>query len=379
MLDENLQYGSTGNDVQILQEKLKILGFYNALITGIFGLSTEVGVKALQKELGLEETGIVDNELWQKILEYTETSYYAYSNEPILSLGATGNDVKNLQIKLKALLYFTGAINSTFDLETETAVKRLQYHNKLTTTGIVNNQTWNVINTLFGNLNSCVTENITEGSFTTYTVVKGDTLYSIASKFNTTVDAIKNLNNLSSNTLSIGQILKIPTSDGSGSTNQPTTSTYTVVRGDTLYSIASKFNTTVDAIKNINNLTSNTLSIGQILKIPTSNGNEGTNQPTITYIVVNGDTLYSIASKFNTTVDAIKNLNNLSSNILSIGQILKIPSTASNQPLTTYTVVRGDTLYSIANKFNTTVDAIKSLNNLSSNTLSIGQNLKIPS
>ena len=70
MLEENLQLGSTGDQVKILQEKLKILGFYNALVTGSFGLSTEVGVKALQKELGLEETGIVDNELWEQILGY---------------------------------------------------------------------------------------------------------------------------------------------------------------------------------------------------------------------------------------------------------------------------------------------------------------------
>ncbi len=375
MLDENLQYGSSGNEVQILQEKLKILGFYNALITGIFGLATEVGVKALQRELNLEETGIVDNELWQRILEYTETSYYAKSNDPILSLGATGNDVKNLQTKLKALLYFTGTINSTFDLDTENAVKRLQYHNKLTTTGIVNNQTWNVINTLFGNLNTCITGDIIEENGSTYTVVSGDTLYSIARKFNTTVDIIKSLNNLTSNTLSIGQVLKIPTS----ATTQPSINTYTVVSGDTLYSIARKFNTTIDAIKSLNNLTSNTLIIGQILRIPTNNGSSDTNQPTTsTYTVTSGYTLYSIARMFNTTVDTIKNLNNLTSNTLSIGQILKIPS-GNNQQTITYTVVRGDTLYSIASKFNTTVNAIKSLNNLTSNTLSIGQNLKIPS
>ena len=77
-------------------------------------------------------------------------------------------------------------------------------------------------------------------------------------------------------------------------------------------------------------------------------------------------------------MDAIKSLNNLSSNTLSIGQVLKIPTTSSESPTTTYTVASGDTLYAIARKFNTTVDAIKSLNNLSSNTLSIGQVLKIP-
>ena len=90
--------------------------------------------------------------------------------------------------------------------------------------------------------------------------------------------------------------------------------------GDTLYSIAKKYNTTVDRIKSLNNLTSNTLSIGQILKIPTSNENISTK----THIVQVGDTLYSIAKKYNTTVDTIKNLNNLPNNTLSIGQVLKI-------------------------------------------------------
>ena len=91
-----------------------------------------------------------------------------------------------------------------------------------------------------------------------------------------------------------------------------------------------------------------------------------------------GDSLYKIANKFNTSVDAIKYLNNLSSNLLSIGQVLLIPSSTENQNYTTYNVVTGDSLYKIANKFNTSVDAIKSLNNLSSSLLSIGQKLKIP-
>ena len=73
-----------------------------------------------------------------------------------------------------------------------------------------------------------------------------------------------------------------------------------------------------------------------------------------------------------------KELNNLTSNNLSIGQQLKIPSSSNNTSYTTYTVKRGDSLWLIANNFNTTVDSIKRLNNLTSNNLSIGQQLKIP-
>ena len=89
-----------------------------------------------------------------------------------------------------------------------------------------------------------------------------------------------------------------------------------------------------------------------------------------------GDSLYSISRKYNITVDNLKSANNLSSNLLSIGQKLIIPSTTSYK---SYTVEKNDNLYSIARKYNTTVDNIKKLNNLSSNTLSIGQKLIIPS
>ena len=212
-----------------------------------------------------------------------------------------------------------------------------------------------------------------------YIVKSGDSLYSIARKYNTTVDEIKRLNNLSSNVLSIGQVLKIPSSSESSNTssNTGTTNTYVVKSGDSLYSIARKYNTTVDEIKKLNNLSSNLLNIGQVLKIPSSeSSNTGSNTGTTnTYVVKSGDNLYSIARKYNTTVDEIKRLNNLTSNLLSIGQVLKIPSGSSTN---TYVVKSGDNLYSIARKYQITVDELKKLNNLTSNLLSIGQVLKVP-
>ena len=150
---------------------------------------------------------------------------------------------------------------------------------------------------------------------------------------------------------------------------------YIVKSGDSLYSISKKFNTTVDELKKINNLSSNLLSINQKLIIPRDNtidSNIPVNENI--YIVKSGDSLYRIAINFNTSVDELKKLNNLSSNNLSIGQKLIIPS---NNSETFYTVIKGDSLYSIAKKFNTTVDAIKKKNNLSTNTLSINQVLYI--
>lgn len=141
---------------------------------------------------------------------------------------------------------------------------------------------------------------------------------------------------------------------------------YVVKKGDSLWSIAKKYNMTVDELKSINNLKSNLLSIGQRLKIKKSDDNQNI------YIVKKGDTLYKIANMYGTTVDNLKALNNLKNNNLSIGQKLIVPS--KNK---IYIVQKGDSLWSIARKYDTTVDSIKRNNNLSTNVLQIGQKLKI--
>lgn len=206
-----------------------------------------------------------------------------------------------------------------------------------------------------------------------YTVKSGDTLWSIARKLGVTVDELKQANNLAGNLLNVGQNLLIPS-------KEPTSdNTYVVQKGDSLYAIARKLGTTVDNLKSINNLTTDALSIGQILKVPGSNNNQPSTSDQTTYTVQKGDSLYAIAGKYNTTVDKIKSLNNLSSNLLSIGQVLKIPTnnTPTNDNVV-YTVKKGDSLYSIAREFGTTVSAISELNNLSTNVLSIGQKLLLP-
>lgn len=194
-----------------------------------------------------------------------------------------------------------------------------------------------------------------------YTVKKGDNLYSIAQKFNTSVNTLKEINNLGNNTLSIGQQLLIP-SNNSNSENY-----YIVVSGDNLYSIARKYNTTVSEIMNLNNLTSANLKIGQKIMIPDTSINDKSNY----YEVKSGDTLYTIASKNNISVSELKKINNLDSNLLTIGQKILLPS--SNL----YVVQKGDSLYSIAKKNNMSVDELIDLNDLDSTLLSIGQELKI--
>lgn len=201
-----------------------------------------------------------------------------------------------------------------------------------------------------------------------YTVKKGDSLWKIANKYNTTVEKLKSANNLKTNTLSVGQKLVIP----SISVSPEVSDTYIVQKGDSLWSIANKFNMTVSELKNLNNLTNNLLSIGQVLKIKDSSNNGK-----ITYTVQKGDSLWVIANKYGITTEELKSYNNLTSNLLSIGQVLKIPQGKTSTE-NIYTVKKGDSLWTIANRYNTTVEKIKVLNNLTSNLLSIGQQLKIP-
>ena len=201
-----------------------------------------------------------------------------------------------------------------------------------------------------------------------YTVKKGDSLWKIANKYNTTVEKLKSANNLKTNILSVGQKLVIP----SISVSPEVSDTYIVQKGDSLWSIANKFNMTVSELKNLNNLTNNLLSIGQVLKIKDSSNNGKT-----TYTVQKGDSLWVIANKYGITTEELKSYNNLTSNLLSIGQVLKIPQGKTSTE-NIYTVKKGDSLWTIANRYNTTVEKIKVLNNLTSNLLSIGQQLKIP-
>ena len=213
-----------------------------------------------------------------------------------------------------------------------------------------------------------------------YIVKKGDTLYSIAKTLNTTVDELKKVNNLTNNTLSIGQQLLVPGYyDNKEESNYKQ---YIVQPGDTLYKIALNNNITVDELKNINNLTSNILSINQILNIPEKkDDNEEGNQEQENlniYTVQPGDTLYKIALNNNITVDELKRINNLDNNTLSIGQQLVLPSNKANIDYINYTVQKGDSLYSIAKAYNITVYDLKKANNLTSNLLLIGQNLFIP-
>lgn len=213
-----------------------------------------------------------------------------------------------------------------------------------------------------------------------YIVKSGDSLWSVAKKYGVTVDELKKANNLTTNTLSIGQRLKIPVKSGTD-TDQKNYVDYTVKSGDSLYSIAQKNGLTVAELKNYNNLNSDVLQIGQIIRIPIVANEQLPTDNYINYIVKSGDSLYSIGKKYGFTIQELIDYNNLDNTVLSIGQVIKIPKSSSNLEqgnYITYTVKPNDSLYSIGKQYGVAAQQLKDYNNLPSNLLDIGQTLKIP-
>lgn len=148
-----IQEGSTGDNVTILQEKLKFLGFFAASVTGSFGPETTDAVKAFQKSSGLTQDGIVNAATWAAIFEQTTTPAPPNPSpggpRPTLRLGDTGTYVTELQTELQLLMFYDGEISGLFDEETEVAVKTFQDTNQLTPDGVVGRKTWQYLASLY--------------------------------------------------------------------------------------------------------------------------------------------------------------------------------------------------------------------------------------
>lgn len=222
---------------------------------------------------------------------------------------------------------------------------------------------------------------------TVHIVQWGETLATIAYHYGTTVEAIVQANGLTNpNLIQVGQRLIIP---GSAVPSSPSGSTYTVCRGDTLFSIGRRYGLTVNAIMQANGLTSTLIYVGQELIIPAARsgsppmGNP-TDVPWTRHTVRSGDTLTAIAYRYGITVNDIVQANNLyNPSYIYPGQTLIIPAgqmRGPTQPAATYYTVRsGDTLASIALRYGTTVYALIHANNLSNPSLICpGQQLVIP-
>lgn len=216
-----------------------------------------------------------------------------------------------------------------------------------------------------------------------YIIKLNDTLYSLARRFNTTVAAIISANPfIRPEALHIGQRICVPTQRVYPPC--PEGNYYRIRPGDTLYSIAEAYNISLDDLIESNPLIDpNILMVGQVICIPVA-------MPPITctggnyYTIRLGDTFYSIARRVNVTVDALEEANpNVDPNRLLAGQVICIPAAPQPAPCSQnnyYTIVSGDTLYSIARRFNTTIRDIMALNpNINPYDLRVGQRICIAS
>ena len=180
-----------------------------------------------------------------------------------------------------------------------------------------------------------------------------------------------------------------------------------VKSGDTLWELSRQYNTTVNNLKQWNSLNSDFLQVGQVLKVQastttskqpsstSSNTSVSTSAKNVTYTVKNGDSLWVIARAHNTSVSNLKKLNNLTSDLIHIGQKLTVKKQAgqttqeneekvdntsqqvSSNVVSTYKVLPGDSLWKIANKVDLTIAEIKVANNLKSDVIRVGQVLKL--
>jgi LysM repeat protein/peptidoglycan hydrolase-like protein with peptidoglycan-binding domain len=388
-----LRLGATGQNVEVMQRYLnRIRRNFPGIpvisnVNGVFDQNTLDAVRIFQRTFNLAQDGVIGPATWYQIVRiYVAVTNLAALNAEGTSLGITntppsstlqngsrGLDVITLQYVLSFVSEFYQDVpsvtqNGVFDAQTQNAVRAFQRTAGLPETGVVNQATWQRLwEFYFGVLNNSPPGIGGGGNdnseVLTHVVQAGDTLFLLARRFGTTVEAIRNLNSLTGDLLIVGQRLLIPTS-------YPQTSSFnhTVVAGDTLFLLAQRFGTTVEAIRVLNNLNTDTLMIGQVLRIPGTAPQTG-----ISYTVRAGDTLFLLGQRFGTTAEAIMNANHMTSSVLNIGQVITIPGNFS-----IYTVVAGDTLFLLALRFGTSVNALMALNGLTSSSLDIGQQLIVP-
>jgi len=258
-------------------------------------------------------------------------------------------------------------------------------------------------------------------------VKKGDNLGEISDKYGVSVAEVKKWNHLKGNNISLGASLKIiknervvttvrkevkgnksldtkiETAVASNEVNediaQHPKDYYEVQRGDNLFSIAKKFNVRLEDLKKWNNL--DDLNVQQGSKLALANTEEAakdeepkTETKIVEYKVKKGDNLGSIARKYNVAVADLKEWNEMEDNNVKLGASLivskkevaineqklskkEIAAANERDEVKLYYVKKGDSLFSIAKKYNVTASDIKKWNGIKSESLKPGMKLKI--
>ncbi len=227
-----------------------------------------------------------------------------------------------------------------------------------------------------------------------HTVRRGETLWQIAARHGTTVNALARANGIANPDLIFpGDVLTIPAggTGASGASGGSSGQTYVVEKGDTLAAIGRKFGTSVSKLVAANQLSNaNFVLPGQRLAIPSgaSGGSSGSSGSSSGggghHVVRSGETVAGIASRYGVSVQQLVDANGITGGRIYTGQRLLLSARsgstgAASTSASTYTVRSGDTLGRIASKFGTSAGAIAKANNLANpNLLSIGKKLRIP-
>ncbi|OCA86258.1 peptidoglycan endopeptidase [Bacillus sp. FJAT-27986] len=278
-----------------------------------------------------------------------------YPNQVItVSSSTSSSGITERSISSKTYTIKSGDTLSAIAAKHSTTVSKLKSWNDLKNDLIYPGQIIKVAEGASGSSSS--TNHSSSGSTSvstnqTYTVKSGDTLSKIARKYSTTVSQLMSWNNLSSTVIYPNQTLKVTkssTTTGSSSSSSTSSSsssssatTYTVKSGDTLSKIANKHSITVSQLKSWNNLSSTIIYPNQVLKVSkpstttgssSSSSSSGSTATSTTYTVKSGDTLSKIAKTYSLTVSQIKSMNGLKSDVIYVGQKLKISKAASDLP-----------------------------------------------
>ncbi|RLJ80572.1 LysM peptidoglycan-binding domain-containing protein [Pedobacter alluvionis] len=311
--------------------------------------------------------------------------------------------------------------------------------NKYLQVGVIIKVPTNIPFTATGSSNNAQAQTAATGNVIEHTIKPKENLNMLAEKYGTTINEIKTLNNLKGSNLSIGQVLKIPAKNGAqnaatepvtspvkNNTESPVNSTpasdqtmieHTVARKEFLGKIAEKYGTTVEEVKKVNNLSGNNLRIGQKLKIPATKNIDETKAVSATveekpkqenkssdtagtHTVLRNETIFTIAKQYGITAYQIRTMNNLPDNAITIGQVLKVPGgiiadvqvpkekqaetktkevpVEAKEESFIHTVATGENIFSIAKKYNLTAYQIRTANKLDDNNIKVGQKLIIP-